>query len=281
MRRDVRCDVAERRGTAGTVAKVVGVGLAALAMSATLALGANAATPAAPRAVTVGEPVARIVAAAEASTLAARSVTIEERLLVGGKLTVVSISGRYPARVRIAYELAGASVQILLDGPRVYVEMNAVGWETLYRIAAGPAAALVGHWYTTTTGDASLGGSLADLDPKVVERALFAAFAKGVRHLVAHPARVGGQPAIALRGPGGAFYVAAHGAPHVLRITISVPGDSGFLEFSGYGATPRIALPASATSLDAALLASQAPPTTVPPPTTPVTAVPPTTTTVA
>jgi len=210
-----------------------------------------------------GAPIARVVATAEAATLAAKSVTLTERLLVSGSLIELRIEGRYPNRVRIDFATPGVSMHIVIASSAVYLDLDARAWQSAYHLPSSEAETMAGRWFEAKAGDPALGASIAKFNPKSIERALFKEFARAVPRLVAHRAVVGGRRAIALRDAGGALYVASNRSPVILRLTSTLPKVEGYMEFSGYGASTHFALPVGATSLDQALAAGTTPTTAV------------------
>ncbi|HUZ21604.1 MAG TPA: hypothetical protein VMU75_13615 [Acidimicrobiales bacterium] len=234
----------------------------ALAVVATATVLLAGAASGSTRSVTVQQPPARIFAEAEAATLAARSVTLTEHLVLGGKALYIKAKGRWPNRVELSVVSQGVSEEIVVVASTVYVEANALGWESSYRLPAAAAAELAGRWFTTSLSDPQLGASPAGLNPKSLERQVFSLVGRASSKLAVRPGRVAGRRALVLSDAGGAVYVAATGTPYVLRVTSTLPSDRGFLEFSGYGSSTNFAVPVGATSLDAALAQAASPATT-------------------
>jgi hypothetical protein len=232
---------------------------AGAATSVLLGAGASAYASAT-RSVTGAETPKQIIAAAKAATLHATNVTINVREESGGEPTAVLITGRYPTYVKVAVSAAGQSEGLVVHGSISYFEASASVWQSGFKLGAPAAASLAGRWYTTSSSDPLLGSSVSAVNPKVVERSVFAnlALIGNARGLTARHVVVGGRPALVIGNKVGAVYVASTGKPFLLRITFDTSVAKGFEEFNDYDAPLPTVMPASAGELDTVFANAQA-----------------------
>lgn len=246
----------------------VPVAIALVAAAGLCVTGIGVAPPVAatPRTTPVVETPQQIIAAAKAATLAATNVTVNAIEEIKGQQLHVYITGRYPTYVQLAVAIGGASAGVIVHGATTYFEGSAQVWTSSFRVSARAAATLAGKWYVARTSDPLI-GSVAGINPKAIERSLFATLGAigGVRGVRARRVHVGARPAFVIGDRLGAVYVAARGKPFLLRITSNNAIAQGFEQFTGYDAPLRPKLPAIAGELDvvyAAAIASNA--TTIP-----------------
>lgn len=219
---------------------------------------ANARATSADRPASTSGTPSQILAEAQRATLAARSVTLTERVVENGIHLSAKLEGRWPNRIRISVAAGRLVEVIVIASSSVYVDANAVAWASEYKLSSTGAAELSGRWFVTTASDPELGATpLSTFNPKVVERPVFDELKSRAADLKEQLSRFDGHSAVELSDASGAIYISSTGKPYILRIITNRPTIHGFLDFSSFNSSTNFAVPNTASNLDAALAEAQ------------------------
>ncbi len=186
-----------------------------------------------------------ILADAKAATAASETVRISGSVVEGGKRTsmnLVSSQGRGGGTVTTR----GATIQIVVVPPNVYLKADKASWTKL----AGTAAAgqlLAGKWLQTTTADPDFASFAALLDASTLTQSLTATgtVAKGA------VTNFHGKKAVPLKDgtKNGTLYVAASGTPYILGIVGTGAKKNNQVLFTEYGSAKVPSAPTNAINL--------------------------------
>src|SRR5271166_3275118 len=192
---------------------------------------------------TASLPAKQIVKNAVNASSNASSVTITGLLRQGSQTVVLNLITAHGSG-KGYISIGGQRLDIVKIGPKTYLRGGAAFWKS----AAGSASAanlLANRWVTQN----SIG---ADFDSFLDVHQLLTTNGSVESGVLtkAGTGTVNGQAAIIIHGHqpgdpsnGGRLYVAAHGAPYVLRISGSGGGNAGQITFSNYNQPVHLSKP--------------------------------------
>ena len=196
----------------------------------------------------------QVLEQAESATLAAHSVKLVERFVVGKRPVSARVQGRWPDRVRISVTTGGIVEQIFIARHLVYVIANAKAWEVAYKLNRAAARQLAGRWFVTVRSDRRLGNvALSTFNPKGLERPLFAELNAAADQLTTHASKESGRAALELSGASVAVFISAIGRPYIRRIMSVLSSNYGYLDLSAFNRATKFSFPKVASNFDAAL----------------------------
>jgi hypothetical protein len=181
---------------------------------------------------------------AQTATGGATSARVSGQVTSSGRQTtldVVAGQGKGGGTVGTS----GASLQLVLAQPNVYIKADQASWQTLTSNSA-LASLLANKWLQTTTANSDFAdiANLLDLSKLTASLKPTGTLTKGPT------ATFSGKSAIPLAdsGNGGTLYVANEGTPYILGLTGS-GSNSGTLKFGQYDSASIPSPPSGAVSL--------------------------------
>lgn len=216
--------------------------LAALALTATLALPAGAAGAQGPE---PAKPAGAIFAGSLAAMSHVSDFHVVGRIREGTQFMSLNLTmSGHGGGGNITVH--GATIQMVVTRKRVYMKANAASWMALTH-QEGVGQLLANRWLRAAASDPQL-ASFSKLAVSTQFLGYVRTLATRVSELGAHTWH--GRPAIELRdGSGDQIYIAAVGTPYLLGVVSGQAPASGSLEFTDFGDAPMPAIPLKTITL--------------------------------